>query len=73
MTRQRELDVHSFSGRERHEGAQRHTSFADVYAAAANFRLGLPQDGNRGRERAAEIAPSLSEDESVSGPECATD
>jgi hypothetical protein len=42
VTWQGELNVNLFSGAEWNEGTQGHTPFADIYAVAANLRLGSP-------------------------------
>ena len=67
MTRQRKLDLHLFSGRERNECAQGHSAFTDVYAVAADFGSSPPDDDNGNGDRATEIAPPLSQDQPIRG------
>ena len=66
MIGHRELNPDAFSGNERNERTESHAPFADIYAVAANFLHAFPQDGDRNRDRTAEIAPPFSQDQSVS-------
>ena len=73
MVGQSKLNLYAFSGNKQNERAQSYSPSADVYTVAANFlpRFSLNNDGNR--DWTAEVAASLSQDQSISRLEYVAD
>ena len=73
MVGQSKLNLYAFSGNEQNKRAQSYSPSADVYTVAAHFLPSFPLNNDRNRDWTAEVAASLSQDQSISRLEYVAD